>query len=239
MLSIIVTSYWPKARPYLDLCIESIGNAAIQCPHEVLIVAPKSYAPQYPNVNTISPPEESYHNPRALNYGITAAKGDMLLVLNDDTILTRHSIVNLMGAAQQMPKGIVMPLSNDQQRAYMMQVPHTHPGPLPRDMEPHVARGLMEADSPHLPGLILPESLCMYAFMMHKSFYQKVGPFDENLKTGFDDTDYCIRARALGGTLAIMTSALIYHFGGVSADNTLTAEIRKENEAYFRKKWSV
>lgn len=241
MLSILVTAYLPKSRPYLDLCMQSIEHASLEGAGdvEVLIVAPKSYAPKYAKATTISPPEEHYHNPRALNFGIEQARGDVLLVLNDDVILTKNSIGHMLEVSKFAPTAIVMPMGNDQQNAYHLQVPHVMSGPLPRDGRCPAGHVLMNAESLYPPGIILPDTLCMYAFMMHRKFHYEVGPFDENLKTGFDDTDYCLRAKLKGGVLAISMASLVYHFGGVSADSTLTPEIRSSNEKYFRQKWNV
>lgn len=235
--SVIVTTYKESAKPYLDLCAESIRN--LNYPKElleVIIVAPRRYAPQYEGVRTISPDADDYGMPFGLNFGITAASGEYLFVLNDDVILTRNSLSNLI--AYPHPQiGLLMPIGNDQQGRYILETKPLGSGPYNISHFPEGQPSyLKDYDSLYPSGLLAVETLCLYAVLMHRRVWDKVGPFDENL-IGQDDIDYSLRARQAGFINAIALDSLVWHAGGAS--NTLTDEQRKKSFEIFNKKWGL
>ena len=234
-VSVIVTSYQPKAKEYLDLCVRSIKN--LNYPSElldVIIVAPKSYAPEYEGVRTLSPDEPEYGMPRGLNFGMQASSGEYMLVLNDDVILTRNSLtplVNMYEASETM--GLLMPYGNDSNlNRYALKSPLS--GPYKIEGVKALADPLMNLDSPYPLGAIICDTLCLYAFLIRRSVFEKIGPFDENL-IGQDDTDYSIRSLHAGFVNAINIGSLVFHAGGAS--NQLTPEQREKSMRIFNEKW--
>lgn len=239
-VSICVTSYKPSAKPYLDLCIESVKN--LDYPKELLdisIVSPVNYAPKYDGVATRCPTDESYGMPFGLNFGIKYADSgsEYLFVLNDDVILTRDCLTKLVSYNSHQI-GLLMPIGNDQQGRYYLNTQGMAMGPYKLDEVTPAARGhyLMGRQSPYPSGLILVDTLCLYAFLMHRRVWDKVGPFDENL-IGQDDIDYSMRTRQAGFVNAIALDSLVWHAGGAS--NTLTDGQRAKSFEIFNKKWGL
>lgn len=241
-VSVIVTSYQPKAKEYLDLCVRSIKN--LNYPSElldVIIVAPKSYAPEYGGVRTLSPDEPEYGMPRGLNFGMQASSGEYMLVLNDDVILTAFSLDRMLGAMRP-EVGLLMPIGNDQQGRY--HIPLAHVGPytlndIAASLHEDAAGWLMNQQSPlfaseRCGGLLFADTLCLYAFMIRREVFARVGPFDETL-IGQDDIDYSLRMRQAGLLNAITLDALVWHAGGAS--NQLTPEQREKSMRIFNEKW--
>ncbi len=236
-VSIIITSYFPDSKKYLDLCIESIRNLNYMGEIEVIVVGRPDYMPEYPGVKTIAPPLDKFYPPVGLNCGMKAAKHDLMLVINDDTILTKHSVSKLVDVYQANPAvGLLMPISNDQQSRYSawVGIPAT---PYRYETLKPIAGELMNNESKYPPALACFDTLCIYAFMISKKVYADVGDFDEKL-IAQDDIDYTLRLRQKGYLNAITFDSIIYHFGGVSADKTFTSEIRAESMRKFQEKWA-
>lgn len=236
-VSIVVTAYLDKSKPYLDECIRSID--ALEFPREmleVIVVGRAGYTPEYPNVRTIAPPEPSFYNARGINYGVEHSSGEYLFILNDDVILTRLSLLNLLGhMTRHQELGLVMPIGNDQQMRY--HIPLSVMGPYRLENVSRENRSAMTlAHSPHRAALMFHNTLCLYAALMRRELFAKVGPFDDS-RQGQDDIDYSLRVRQAGYLNAIATDAIVWHAGGVSADLTMNAISREESLRSFNEKW--
>ncbi len=237
-VSIIITSYFERSRPYLDLCLRSIrGLDYPKDQLEVIVVGRKDYMPRLEGVKTVSPNEVKFWPPVGLNHGIAKSTGEFIFVLNDDTICTKDSLRNLVRALERNTQvGLLMPISNDQQSRY-----HANVGIVARPYRIEELEGrahlLMAQESPYPPAYSFHQTLCIYAFLMRRAVYDQVGPFDESL-IGQDDIDYTLRIGQNGLLNAIAYDSIVYHFGGVSADHTFTAANRDESMKRFQAKWA-
>lgn len=237
-ISIIITSYLPEAKPYLELCLESVRN--LDYPKElldVLIVSKFGYAPLYDGVRTVAPLQHEYDPAVGVNFGVKNAfpESEYFFILNDDVILTKQSLLKLV-QYQSNKIGVLMPIGNDQQGKYHAYV-GIEPGQYKFDQLKDSAKFLMNNQSAY-PGLLtFHETLCTYAFLLSRKAYEAIGPFDEDL-IGQDDIDYTLRASRAGYVNAIAYDSLVYHFGGVSADQTFNDERRKKSLEIFNKKWN-
>ncbi len=239
-VSIIVTSYCPESKPYLDLCIKSIGNLCYPN-YETIIVGRGDYLPHYLDCQTIAPPQDEFWNSVGLNYGVANAhfSSEYYFLINDDTILTRGCLLPLIEALENSRIGQVMPVSNDMQGRYWIpELDLKAQGGFNLEMASKSIGGLMSFNSGHSRGMIFCETLCLYAQLISKKVWNEVGPFDETL-TGQDDIDYSLRVAQKGYINAIELSSLVWHFGGVSAALTLTDEKRKTAMETFNKKWGI
>ncbi len=227
LVSIIVTSYCTESAKYLDLCIKSIRNLSYDN-LEVIIVGRPDYLPVYAGCKTISPPEESFLNGRGINYGVENSRGEYLLILNDDTVLTKDCILPLLEHAKFAN---VMPISNDQQGRY------SFPMKAPSSFE-EVSDNLdawINSNSPYPPGVLVSDTLCLYAHMISRDVWNRVGPMDDN--AGLIDIDWCLRARQAGYLNIITLSAYVIHFGGSSVSITLDGPKRLKQKEQFKAKW--
>lgn len=243
IVAIVITSYLKETKPYLDLCMRSIAN--LDYPLESLktvIVAPTGYAPRYENADTVCPGEPlNYSNSHAINVGVSFAlshlSAEFVVYANDDVIFTRDSLKNLVTIAIEAPKLLLMPISNDQQGRYWALTERQ--GPYRLESIENQADLLMAARSQYPPGLFFFDSLCTYVMLFSRELWHDVGPLDESfVNTGPDDIDWTLRARAKGYQPAISLDALVWHAGGVSADITMTPEMRELNARAFANKWA-
>ncbi len=247
-VSIVVITYLERSKQYLDLCIESIRRLDYPAEQlEVILVGRKSYAPTYDGVRTVWPEPEEFGNAVGLNYGLslTDPSSTHILMLNDDVILTRDSLKNMVAMAGTDDM-LLMPISPcDNYLKYSLHFPFEHLGAAHAlterfyrydDLAPY-AGSLMRARSIYPQGAIVTDMLCLFCCLIPRSTYEKIGAFDEGFKTGQDDYDYCIRARQLNIPRLIALNVLVWHFGGVTADHTLTPEVRMANIEHFKAKW--
>jgi GT2 family glycosyltransferase len=100
-----------------------------------------------------------------------------------------------------------------------------------------LADGLMDADSYYPQGAICTDKLCLFAVLIPRSTWNKIGPMDEGFNTGQSDYDYSLRARDLNIPRLIALDSVVWHFGGATSENGHTKEQREKNTAYFRAKW--
>lgn len=251
-VSVVVTAYLAESRPYLENCIASIRN--LDYPQElldVILVTPTWFKPEFENVRTVHPCYGAYHNPPAINYGASLASKDSkhLLLLNDDIILTRDSLKNMVITAGDADV-ILSAISNcDQGDMYQLMFPHGLEKRQYRlDEISHLVPEMMNASSPYPWGLIFPRMLYLYANLIPVKVWNSVTGgttpdaigFDTNFETGADDVDYCLRAQKHGVKLAICLNSIIWHMSGASADKTLgplDSDKRVATQKYFEKKW--
>lgn len=252
-VSIIVTTYLEESKPYLDAAISSIYNLDYpKTQLEVILVGPEWYLPQYENVRTICPRPGKFHNPVGVNFGMNCASDDskFLFMMNDDVILTRQSLKNLVQAAGDNDIVLGATSNCDNHDFYSLQFGviansgYHQLGDRQYRLEQikPILTEMMNQDSYYPPGFIFPRTLYLYANLFPHSVWRKIGGFDEKFLTGFDDTDWCIRAQQAGVRLAIATDVLVWHCSGASADKTmgsLDSEVRKRNEEYFNLKWGL
>lgn len=254
-ISIILVTYLGSNQKYVDLCLRSIDNLAYpKDKMEVVLISSGEHKAKviYPEFNKWVwryHSDERLHFPEAVNFGVEHASESSThyLLLNDDTIMTKYSLHNLAWRAGQA-EIILQPISNcDNYVKYNLAIGYDKDKQFQfvdkrfyryDEWAPN-ADEMMSAQSLYTPGLITQEWVAFYATLIPKSVWQKVGPLDPNFKTGQDDCDYCLRARKLGIPAAVELSSLVWHFGGVTADQALTPELRKYNIDYYRQKHGV
>lgn len=250
-VSIVITTYKAETKPYLDLCVKSALELNYdQSALEIIVVCNQFHRSIYdygPRVKVIYPIEPSFYNPRGLNFGIANASEDSkyYFILNDDVILTKDCLLNLIDIAGGSDI-ILQPLSPcDNYGAYQLVMGFQH-GSEFFNMDRRFYRlnevegftnSMMLAKSVYPVGLLRAQVLCMFATLIPKKVFEKVGKFDENFKTGQDDIDYSKRATQNGVSMMYVLNSLVWHFGGVTADDTITLQKRKENIAYYYSKW--
>lgn len=248
-VSIILVTYLAVNDKYLRVCLDAIDN--LNYPKEsldVVLTSSGEHKPEnLPEWVTHNHLPERHHFPEAVNSGVACAAKDSkyYMILNDDTIMTKNSLRNLVEVAGD--NSIILgPISNcDNQFKYNLFFGyHTKNGvkEMPRrfyrydDLKDHFD-DLMNAQSAYNRGIISQDYLCFYATLIPKKVWERVGEMDPKFKTGQDDLDYSQRAKDLGVPCAVVLDSLIWHFGGATADLALTDEIRKTNIEYFVQKW--
>lgn len=146
------------------------------------------------------------------NYGVTFAKGEYLLFLNNDTeIINPESIHEMLGFSQREDVGIVgvrLLYSDDTIQ---------HAGVVVGfgGIAGHTFIGLHKAESSYFNQALCARdysAVTAACMMTRKSLFEQAGGFSEELAIAFNDIDYCMKIRSLGKLVAYAPYALFYHY---------------------------
>lgn len=252
-VTIVITTYLPATRPYLDLCMRSIEaldyprdciSAIVVCPPDYVPAINDDGSPRYGRawsvIATDSEGGSNYSNAHAINVGVAAAlrgQPDAIVYANDDVIFTQGSVKNLVNMLMRNPQLLLMPVGNDAQQKFTLQLPLS--GPYRYEQVDDKFQALIAQTSPYPAGLFFYDTLCTYAMAFTPDLWRDLGGLDENLK-GWDDTDMCLSLVKKGYQPAISLDAIVWHAGGVSADITkgeFSSDKRTREEVQFRTKW--
>lgn len=211
--------------------IESIRNTHKTQPR--IIVVGDNHSEKFgPNVITIES-KEPFVFARNANLGIeTAGRRDVILMNDDTQVLQENALHILASTAAKFPRiGIMSPLIDGGVGNPYQTEKHWRPE------FPDVI-GIQGEKHDSLP-------VCFVCVWLGRRMIDKVGKLDEAMVNyGFDDNDYCIRARKAGFETAITKLVKVQHgAGGAILDrgrnwSSSFARVKnlKTNEEYFRNK---
>lgn len=170
------------------------------------------------------------------NEGVTIAKHENILFLNNDTIpqpgftkvmaerLGEYDIIGTLIYTMTNPKKVqhIGVCFNQDYVPYELglPVPELSPGIPPGD---HRVRQEREVPS--------VTACCM---MTTKTFFNKVGGFDEEYQNGWEDTDFVLRAREKGGKVWYTGKTWIFHKGSGSANVGRFLKEKENRDRYDR-----
>ena len=174
------------------------------------------------------------------NFGVSFAKGEYLLFLNNDTeLINPDSIKEMLGYCQREDVGItgVRLLYSDDT------IQHAGVVVGFGGIAGHTFIGLHKAESSYFNQAMCARnySAVTAACMMSKrSLFDKVGGFSEDLAVAFNDIDYCMKIRSLNKLVVYAPYALFYLYESKSRGledtpekvERFNREIRK-----FSEKW--
>lgn len=209
-------------RQDLDLCIRSISERATYKNLEFIVVENNSTEPEtfayyekiqkeFPNVRVVRW-EREFNYSAINNFGVTFAKGEYLLFLNNDTEpIEPRFIEEMLGLCQRDDVGIV--------GARLLYQDDTiqHAGVVVGfgGIAGHTFIGLHKAENSYFHRAMSTQdysAVTAACMMSKKSIFQQVGGFTEELAVAFNDIDYCMKVRAAGKLVVYNPYALLYHY---------------------------
>lgn len=229
LISIVIVTY--NSQNDIQRCVQSIQQST-ELPYEIIVVDNNS------TDNTIEQ-LKSFHdvkvvfNPKnrgfsaATNQGIDAARGDYVVFLNPDTMVTKGWATRM---AQHFDNGVgaVGPVSN--YVAGAQKVVHYISQEMGNAQSlDDFADKLYQQNRGKSVNTLLLIGFCM---MVRKSVLDCVGGLDEDLFLGNDDLELSLRLRLKGFELRIATDAFVYHKGQASfktVDHILTDRLVQES----------
>ena len=178
------------------------------------------------------------------NYGASQAKGEYLLLLNNDTqILEPESIALLQTLASEPETGaagalLLYPDKSVQHGGIIL----GHGG-----IAGHAWEGeLLEQYSAPYPGLVLSHTHNVSAvtgacMMLRRSVWEAAGGMDESLAVTFNDVDLCMRLRKEGRNVLMCPGACLTHYESASRgyeDSPEKVERFHREIGIFVRRWS-
>lgn len=243
-ISIVVLCYNQLA--YTKECVESILRKTAYPNYELILVDNQSTDETAAYLKSL---DERYDHIKIVlnqtnrgfaggnNDGLRAADGEYLVLLNNDTVVTRGWLTGMLKHFNgKDPVGLVGPVTNSISNEAKIQTHYTKLSEMDSFAYEYTQQHMGE-EYPH------NGALAMYCLMLSRELYEKVGPLDENYGKGmFEDDDYTVAAKRQGYRTVLAEDVFIHHYGCVSfkkLDHSEYMELFEENRRYFEDKWKT
>ena len=238
----------------LSRCVESIINDSTYPNYEIIIVENNSETKEireyyeeikkHPQVQVVEY-KGAFNYSKINNYGAGFAKGEYLLLLNNDTqIITPTWMEELLMYGQREDVGCVGA------KLYYEDKTIQHAGIViglgAHGTAGHTHYGVPEANVGYMGKLCYAQDVtavtgaCM---LVRKEIYEKLGGLDEEFAVALNDVDFCLRVRKLGLLNIFTPFAELYHFESKSrgSDNKKDKNaLRYEEESNkFKERYKV
>jgi len=213
-------------------CVEASTSHTSYPAYEIIVVdsSPEEPLPESLKtaVGAVVPYDRDVFNfSRAIKLGAAKAHGDYLLLLNDDTEALAHGWLEaLLEHAQRPEVGVVGARLVDR---------HGEP------QHEGIVLGIWGLPAANLPfrhwslGDCLRDCSAVTAacMMTRRDVFDTLGGFDEGMRLGWNDVDYCLRARQAGYEIVYAPAAVLRHDEGT----TRGATRHLDDDAVFRQRW--
>ena len=178
--------------------------------------------------------EENRGFPAACNAGLAEARGEYLVLLNNDTVVTRGWATALIAhLARDRRLGLVGPVTNAIANEARIDVGYRDLAELPA----WARAWARDHDGETFP---IP-MLAFFCVVMRREVFAKVGALDERFGTGmFEDGDYNRRVRAAGWEVRCARDAFVHHWQKASfrrLGKDAYFRLFEENRRKYEEKW--
>lgn len=233
----------------LDKCIQSVLKKSTYGNYEIVIVENNSELPETfayyrkieekENVRVIYWDKE-FNYSAINNFGVREAKGEYLLLLNNDTeIISENWIEEMLGYCQREDVGAVGA------RLYYADDTIQHAGVILGfgGIAGHAAIGQDRDETGYMARALTPQDVSIVTaacMMVDRKVFDEVGGLDERLKVAFNDVDFCMKVREKGYLVVYNPYAELYHYESKSRGMEDTPEkvARFAGEIeIFKKRW--
>jgi GT2 family glycosyltransferase len=246
VVSVIIPSAGPiskvRGKP-VDLlanCVRSIREKSVYARYEIIVVNNKPLSAEtLISVRvedlTILAFDEPFNFSKAINLGASRAKGEYLLLLNDDTeAISAGWLTAMLQLAQLEGVGAVGA------KLYYEDKTIQHIGVTlnAQGLPDHICRGF-PGTSPGYYFSFAGNKNCLAVtaacLMTRKAYFDQVGGLDETFPMNYNDIDYCLRLREKGYRIAWAADAELFHYESRSK----IGSVEPEEEKHFLRRWQA
>ncbi len=242
----------------LDACVMSIAQKATYTNYEIVLVENNSEAPEtFAYYETLPervasasegkgiarvvywPGEFNYS--QIINFGVEHAKGDYLLLLNNDTeVISPDFIEEMMGYLQRPDAGVVGA------KLYFADHLVQHAGILVgvRGALAHANQDFSAKREGYYERAVRPSNFSAVTGacqMVRRDVFEQVGGYNEEFAVGFNDADFCLRVWEAGFRTVFTPYAELYHYEFTSRGREEANEEKlrrwKREQALFMQRW--
>lgn len=244
LTSVVVVSY--NQWHLTERCLQSIADQSDTEALEVIVVDNASadetpqrlqaWQQQNPTCRTIVLNQDNLGFGPAVNQGLALAKGEYLIILNNDIIVGPGWARGLRRHLETDPQlGILCPVTNNIGNEAQVALIGNTPTEVFESAR-HYNLGKV--------GKLLPLTIAaFFCVMIPRHVYTRIGGLDEQFVPGFfEDDDYCLRIKALGLSVGCAEDVFVYHELSASFDKVNSSKrqaIFERNKALFEKKWGT
>ena len=244
MVSVVVLTYNNIA--YNKQCINSILKKTAYANYELIIVDNQSTDGTIEYLKELE--QKNIHNLKVIlndvnygfaggnNIGIREAKGDYILLLNNDTVVTRGWMTAMVKHLEADSKlGMCNPVTNSIGNESKIQV-YYHNVEEMNEFAYKITTEKMNEEYRET------ESMPLFATLIRRKMIDEIGMLDEAYKVGmFEDDDYLATVKSAGYDIAIVEDAFIHHVNNGTFKKLKDEEYKRifeTNRKYFETKWN-
>jgi GT2 family glycosyltransferase len=242
-VSIVIVTY--NNLVFNRLCLESLLANTDYPTYEIIVVDNNStdgtrdylraLADAQPHILVVYN-ERNQGFARANNQGLALAGGEILVLLNNDTIVPPRWLAGIVGHLEDPIIGAVGPVTNRICNEAEIDVPYQTYGELLQ-----FAQDYTQA---HAGELFDIRMLAMFCIAMRREVYEQVGSLDERFEMGMlEDDDYSMRVRAAGYRVVCAEDIFVHHFSKASFGELVPtgeyARLLEANQRRWEEKWGI
>lgn len=205
----------------LKKCMDSINEKSTYRNYEFIVIENNSveqktfdYYKKIENTENISILyyKGEFNYSKINNFGAKYAKGDYLLLLNNDTeIINSDCLSEMLGYCMREDVGIVGA------RLYYEDDTIQHAGVVLGfgGIAGHTFIGLSRFDKGYFSRIICAQNysaVTAACLMTKKKIYEQVGGLTEEFQVAFNDIDYCMKVRRIGKLIVYNPAVELYHY---------------------------
>lgn len=247
LTSIIIVTF--NQLEYTRQCIRSIFTHT-HSPFEIIIIDNGSTDGTIDFINTFIPSKKiccrfkliSNSNnlgfAKGCNLGLSEARGEYLLLLNNDVVVTPSWLPRLLRVMDKNPRiGLSGPMTNYVSGRQIVDAPDYNIKSLDG-----LEKFAQKFADQHKGQIELAKRIVGFCMLIRRCVVEKIGGLDERYGLGnFEDDDYCLRAHLAGYHAAIARDCYIHHFGGRTflGNKINYGHKLEENWKIFKKKWEI
>ncbi|MDG4582710.1 MAG: glycosyltransferase [Candidatus Competibacter sp.] len=226
-----------------QLCVESIFRNTTYPNYEVILVDNASsddtrnylrYLARTSDRIKIILNDQNLGFAKANNQGLKVATGELLVLLNNDTVVPRGWLDPLLKHLENPDIGLVGPVTNFVGNEAKIDIDYQS-----LDEMEFFADRYTDAHTGKAFDIAV---LAMFCVAMRRNVFENIGFLDEKFGIGmFEDDDYSNRIREKGLRVVCAEDAFVHHFGQAAFKKLIeTGEYQKiwaNNQAYYEEKW--
>ena len=221
-------------------CLASVRERT-QTPYEIVLVDNAStdgtpvwardYASEHSDVRVCFL-DENIGFAGGVNRGLALSRGQYIVLLNNDTIVTDGWLERLLLPFRFEGIGMVGPMSNRSLPSQTVcDVPYTNDAEM---VEFADTWGRANAGQ-----MVKVHGLSGFCLAIKRELIERIGAFDERFFPGnYEDNDYGFRAAIAGWSLTLARDVFIHHVGGVAFGDTWEDSMATNWERY-KEKWGI
>ncbi|MBA3534807.1 MAG: glycosyltransferase family 2 protein [Ardenticatenales bacterium] len=232
LVSVVIPTW--NGKHHLELCLPSLAAQAYR-PFEIIVVDNGSedgsvewLAREWPTVRVLAQPENRGFAP-SVNAGIAVSRGELIVLLNNDTEAEPDWLSQLVDVAQRHPDaGMVaskLKLWSDRSRLHSAGDYYTvggRPG----------NRGVWEVDDGRWGEEEWIFAPCAGAALYRRSLFDAIGGMDERFGSYLEDVDLAWRANLAGFRCRFAPRAIVYHRVSATGGGPLASYFNGRNWLY-------
>jgi GT2 family glycosyltransferase len=221
----VVIPTW-NGRELLEICLPSLERQTFRDFETIAVDGGSTdgsvewLRAEYPDVRVVEL-EENRGFAAAVNRGIEAARGEVIVLLNNDTEAEPDWLEALVAATDRDPDAGVF-------ASRVLQYHHRDRIDSAGDklglLADQIGHGLPDGPEYREPRYVI--SACAAAAAYRREVFDRVGLFDERFVSYLEDVDIGVRAAYAGFRTLYVPDAVIYHMGSVTAARMNHTKIR-------------